>query len=98
MAFVLVWAGVMIKEKVEDRKERKRMKQVDIDRKYKELQEETQRRLSRTASGGLVVFDDADGERTEMEWAEEYVRREDEKRRQQEEKTAKRRHLSKILG
>jgi hypothetical protein len=99
MAFVLVWAGVLIKEKVEDRKERKRMKQVNIDRKYKELQEETKRRLSATGSGGGSPVEDGDeGSRR----TSEEVRREEAEvaRREMEEREARarRNHLNRILG
>jgi hypothetical protein len=101
MAFVLVWAGVMIKEKVEDRKERKRNKQADIDKKYRELQEETQRRLSRTGSGGLISIEsdpEGSGVEDERTRTSEEVRRENDVRRKEDEKRAKRRHLSRILG
>ncbi|KAI5358102.1 hypothetical protein Slin14017_G114630 [Septoria linicola] len=53
-AVLIVLGGAMIAERVEKSKEKKRLKKEHDDTRYKELVEETGRRMSRTESGPLV--------------------------------------------
>ena len=54
MAAILIVAGLAIADKVEKKKEMKRKKKADDAARYRELQIETSRRLSRQESGNVI--------------------------------------------
>lgn len=54
MAAILIVAGLAIADKVEKKKEKKRKKKADDAARYRELQIETNRRLSRHESGNVI--------------------------------------------
>ena len=54
MAAIFIVAGLAIAEKVEKKKEAKRQKKALDEKRYRELQIETTRRLSRTQSGNVI--------------------------------------------
>lgn len=54
MAAILIVAGLAIADKVEKKKEKKRRKKADDAARYRELQIETSRRLSRQESGNVI--------------------------------------------
>lgn len=54
MAAIFIVAGLAIADKVEKKKEAKRQKKARDEARYRELQIETNRRLSRTKSGNVV--------------------------------------------
>lgn len=57
MAALLIVGMVALAEKIERKKEEKRQKKLAIDEaRYKELQVETERRLSRTQSGTIIEY------------------------------------------
>lgn len=60
MAAIFIIAGFAIADKVEKKREARRQKKADNERRYRELQIETTRRLSRTQSGNIVEKDVAE--------------------------------------
>ena len=54
MAAIFIVAGLVIAEKVEKKKEKKRQKKASAEARYRELQIETTRRLSRRESGNII--------------------------------------------
>jgi hypothetical protein len=54
MAAVLIMGFLVVAEKVEKRREAKRLKRQNTEDRYAELEKETKRRLSRTQSGNVT--------------------------------------------
>ena len=54
MAAIIIVAGLAIADKVEKKKEQKRQKKARDEARFRELQIETSRRLSRTQSGNVI--------------------------------------------
>ena len=55
MAFLFIAAGIVLVEKLEERKQRKRDKKMLDAQRYQDLRVETSERLARTQSGTLVI-------------------------------------------
>lgn len=54
MAALFIAAGIALHEKMERKKEAKRIKKLNDDDRYEELQRDTRKRLARTQSGSVV--------------------------------------------
>lgn len=54
MAALFIAAGIALHEKLERKKEAKRIKKLNDDDRYEELQKDTKKRLARTQSGNVI--------------------------------------------
>jgi len=54
MAALLIAAGIALQEKMERKREAKRIKKLNDDDRYEELQKDTRKRLARTQSGNVI--------------------------------------------
>ena len=64
MAALIIAAGFAIADKIEKKKQLKKEKKANTELRYKELEVETKRRLSRTQSGTIIEHTPADDEDT----------------------------------
>ena len=64
MAALIIAAGFAIADKIDKKKQLKKDKKMKDELRYKELQVETKRRLSRTQSGTIIEHTPADDEET----------------------------------
>lgn len=54
MAAVVIAATIAIQDRIEKKREAKRLKKLNDDDRYQVLQDETRKRLSRTQSGNII--------------------------------------------
>lgn len=62
MAALLIVGALAIADKVEQKKEKKRAKKANDEKRYRELQLETNRRLSGTTTTDAALIDNSEGE------------------------------------